>query len=93
MHAGPQHLLASIRESYWPISGRNLAKQVSRSCVQCFKVAPKTITPLMGNLPSSRVTIQLPFQVCGVDYAGPFLLKNYVYYQQISEIVFNLPSL
>lgn len=28
MHAGPQLLLASIKERYWPIGGRNLAKNV-----------------------------------------------------------------
>ncbi|KAJ8926576.1 hypothetical protein NQ314_021041 [Rhamnusium bicolor] len=31
LHAGPQHLLASLRERFWPLAGRNLA-QISSSC-------------------------------------------------------------
>lgn len=30
----------------------------------------------MGNLPKDRVTPSPPFQVCGVDYAGPFLTRD-----------------
>ncbi|XP_057659310.1 uncharacterized protein LOC130895779 [Diorhabda carinulata] len=30
----------------------------------------------MGNLPSSRITPSRPFSVSGVDYAGPFLLRD-----------------
>lgn len=33
-HAGPQLLLAHIRLTYWPLAGRNLAKQVIRNCVR-----------------------------------------------------------
>jgi len=27
LHAGPQALLASVREKYWPLGGRNIAKK------------------------------------------------------------------
>ena len=30
---------------------------------------------MKGQLSSARVTTSPPFSVCGVDYAGPFLLK------------------
>jgi hypothetical protein len=30
----------------------------------------------MGNLPSIRVTPSMPFSHCGVDYAGPILIKE-----------------
>lgn len=30
----------------------------------------------MGDLPADRVTLNLPFKICGVDYAGPVFLKN-----------------
>nr|CAI5837700.1 unnamed protein product [Callosobruchus analis] len=32
LHVCPQHLLASLREQFWPILGRNLAKKVVRQC-------------------------------------------------------------
>lgn len=34
-HAGPQHLLASIREKFWPIGGRCLARSTTKQCVIC----------------------------------------------------------
>lgn len=37
---------------------------------------PKTIHPLMGDLPSKRLASDFPFKVCGVDYAGPFYVKD-----------------
>lgn len=33
-HGGPLLLLSQIRQKYWPLGGRNLAKQVVNSCVR-----------------------------------------------------------
>ncbi|KAJ8971173.1 hypothetical protein NQ317_013368, partial [Molorchus minor] len=33
-HAGPQHLLASLREKYWIVAGRALAKKTVRECMK-----------------------------------------------------------
>lgn len=72
MHAGPQLLLSTIRETYWPLGGRNLARACCRQCVRCQRVKPRTIAPQMGNLPLSRLSpADYPFQNVGVDYAGP----------------------
>lgn len=76
LHAGPQALLFHIRESWWPISGRNLARQVMHQCVTCTRLKGRTLTPLMGNLPKERITPGFPFIRCGVDYAGPVLILN-----------------
>lgn len=73
-HAGPQLLLASIRDVYWPIGGRNLAKSCYRQCILCTRLKGQTISPIMGNLPQNRVIPNgFPFQSVGVDYAGPIL--------------------
>lgn len=69
-------MLASIREVYWPIAGRYTARQVISKCVTCFRNSPKTITPIMGELPQNRVTPSPPFNTSGVDYAGPFLIND-----------------
>lgn len=74
MHAGPQLLLASIRELYWPIGGRNLAKVCYHKCIRCNRMKGKTLTPLMGNLPEQRLNPGgYPFENVGIDYAGPIL--------------------
>lgn len=36
----------------------------------------KTLTPIMGNLPSERIEPGFPFIRCGVDYAGPIAVLN-----------------
>ncbi|XP_071053585.1 uncharacterized protein [Onthophagus taurus] len=76
LHTGPQHLLASIRERFWPIGGRNLSKKITRECTKCFRAKPRCPQPQMGNLPCQRVSPAPPFHTTGVDYVGPFMLKN-----------------
>lgn len=75
-HCGPQHLLASIRESYWPLAGRSLSKQIVHKCLKCFRFNPKMLKPIMGDLPEQRLNPNHPFDIVGVDYAGPFLIKS-----------------
>ncbi|XP_044746498.1 uncharacterized protein LOC123308039 [Coccinella septempunctata] len=76
LHAGPQLLLASIREQFWPISGRSIARQTVRNCVKCARYSTTSVQPIMGDLPAARVQQSLPFVKVGVDYAGPFLMKD-----------------
>lgn len=76
LHAGPQLLLAIIREFVWPINGRHLARRTFHNCYKCRRLQGKTMKPMMGNLPSQRVTPSFPFQTVGLDFAGPFLILN-----------------
>jgi hypothetical protein len=78
LHAGPQLLLSSVRERFWILGGRNLCKKTVHQCVRCFRASPKSSHPIMGNLPPSRIEPSPPFHVTGVDYAGPFLIKDRV---------------
>lgn len=76
LHCGPQALLYSIRNRYWPINGRTAARKIVRSCITCFRVKPHdSKPPVMGDLPNCRFTSNEVFNQVGVDYAGPFLLK------------------
>lgn len=75
-HAGPQAVLASLRESFWPIAGRNQVRGVIRKCVICYRAEPKPASIFMGELPMSRVTPSRAFLRVGVDYAGPFSIKD-----------------
>lgn len=76
MHAGPQTLLAIIRQNYWPVQGRNAVRGILRKCLVCFKISPAPGVQKMADLPASRVQPSRVFSVLGVDYAGPFLIKN-----------------
>ncbi|XP_075162888.1 uncharacterized protein LOC142235521 [Haematobia irritans] len=70
-HAGPRALVSLIQQQFWIINCRSLARQVVYSCIHCTKYKPKLLTQVMGNLPKDRVSGSRPFQVVGVDFAGP----------------------
>lgn len=76
LHAGPQLLLANIRQMYWPLGGRNLSKSIVKNCIKCFKHKCQTVQPTMGQLPSSRTHLKHPFLNSSVDYAGPVLIAD-----------------
>ncbi|XP_049886269.1 uncharacterized protein LOC126380933 isoform X1 [Pectinophora gossypiella] len=76
LHAGPQLLLATFRDQFWPLGGRTLARKVTRECVICTRFRGQTMEPLMGHLPEDRVTQNYPFQVSGMDFAGPLLISS-----------------
>lgn len=52
------------------IAGRNLARKVVHHCIICFRNKPK------GIIPYDRVSSAPAFHNAGVDYAGPFTLKD-----------------
>jgi hypothetical protein len=76
LHAGPQALLAAVRQNYWPLGARNLVRRIVHQCVICFKAKPKTNQQVMGSLPSQRTSPTRPFYNCGVDYCGPVHIKS-----------------
>jgi transposase InsO family protein len=77
-HAGPNLTLATLQREFWIVNGKNAVRKVTRSCVPCFRVSPKTANQLMGDLPSYRVNQDhiSPFLKVGVDYAGPVYIKQ-----------------
>ena len=77
LHGGVGMTMAGIREKYWIPKLRRLAKQVIRSCHGCKKFqAVAFANPPPGNLPQDRTQGNIPFQVIGVDYAGPILYRS-----------------
>lgn len=76
MHLGVNGTLYAIRENFWPIDGRLSVRKILNSCVKCFRDRPSQVSYIMGNLPKVRVTPSKPFENCGVDYCGPFYVKE-----------------
>ncbi|XP_062717001.1 uncharacterized protein LOC134292162 [Aedes albopictus] len=76
LHVGQNGLLAIVRQQFWPMNAKRTINRVLRKCVRCFRVKPRDVDLLMGDLPSFRVTVSHPFMRTGVDYAGPVLLKQ-----------------
>ncbi|XP_076660041.1 uncharacterized protein LOC143363331 [Halictus rubicundus] len=76
LHAGTQATLYAIRRRYWPIDGRSQVGKTIRNCVRCYRVQPPPTQYVMGDLPEARVTDSRPFANVGVDYCGPFFIKE-----------------
>ncbi|CAI6376545.1 unnamed protein product [Macrosiphum euphorbiae] len=76
MHAGPQHLLASLQRRYWIFGGRNAVRLHTHKCMKCYRWKIKAATQLMGSLPAARVNPSPAFHVTGLDYAGPISIRH-----------------
>ncbi|XP_071043466.1 uncharacterized protein [Parasteatoda tepidariorum] len=76
LHAGPQLLLATLREKFWILSARDAVRRVVRTCIPCFRNRPRLAEQIMGDLPESRVCPSSIFQRTGLDFAGPFLIRS-----------------
>ncbi|XP_050534987.1 uncharacterized protein LOC126902008 [Daktulosphaira vitifoliae] len=75
-HSGPQTVLASIRQRYWPLNARNTIRGIIFKCLRCFRQRPIMVQPIMGDLPSDRVEPSRAFKISGVDFWGPVMLKS-----------------
>jgi hypothetical protein len=53
IHAGPQLLIASLRERYWIPRIRNLVKTVIHQCLICHRFKVQASQQIMGELPST----------------------------------------
>ena len=62
-HSGFQAILVTLRNQYWIIGGRKLAKRVKRFCIQCQKQDAKACDGPFAPLPSLRVQKSPPFYV------------------------------
>ncbi|CAH2096333.1 unnamed protein product [Euphydryas editha] len=76
LHAGPQLILYTLRETWWILSARGLVRKIVRQCVTCSRFNNRIPKPIMGNLPSERLDAGFPFERTGVDYAGPIMIMN-----------------
>ena len=66
-----------VGETYWIPRLCQLTKKVIRKCCGCKRFqAAAFANPPTGNLPGERTEGSIPFQVTGVDFAGPINYKQ-----------------
>ena len=70
-HAGVSAMISSLRNQFWILGVRRLAKRVKRECVHCKRQDSSPCQQPMSPLPDLRVTQSFPFAVTGLDHAGP----------------------
>ena len=75
MHAGPKHVLGTLRQRYWILQGLQEVTNIVKKCITCQKAFKAPLTQKMAPLPAARVTPGQPFQDTGLDLMGPFGVK------------------
>ena len=75
-HAGPQLLIASLRDTIWIPRIRNTVRSVINQCLICYRYKQQASQQLMGELPSTRVQPARAFNTIGIDYAGPIVIRK-----------------
>ena len=74
-HAGVDQTLAELRQMYWVPQGRQVIRNILRTCVRCRMIlaAPYPVLA-QPQLPGFRVETAGCFHNAGVDFAGPLVI-------------------
>ena len=76
-HGSIRYTFSYVREGFWLQKSSSLIKRVIKSCLKCTKSNAKCEQQLMADLPDARLQIfEPPFAHSGVDYFGPYLVKQ-----------------
>ena len=76
-HSGTSHTWASMREKFWIVKGGSAVRHVIGQCIACRKRNTKVGEQFMADLPSCRLqSFERPFYNIGIDYFGPFMIKQ-----------------
>ena len=77
LHSGINATVAAILQNYWIPSVKQQVKSFIKGCVICRRThGPSYFVPDPPPLPQFRAIALHPFEVTGVDFAGPFLVKT-----------------
>ncbi|XP_061707831.1 uncharacterized protein LOC133518217 [Cydia pomonella] len=73
MHPGIQTLHNLLAQHFWIMCPKRAIYAVVSKCMKCFRVRPPGApAPLMGDLPSYRISKLKAFSSAAVDFGGPF---------------------
>lgn len=81
-HAGIKTTVYCLRQRFWILDACNQTRKIIRNCIRCCRYAANAIKYKMGNLPAPRVREAIPFAHTGIDFAGPFYIKEKKYRNQ-----------
>lgn len=92
-HLGRETVLCKLRRRYHVIGGNSLVRKILNSCISCRKLQSKPLEQIMGELPSDRVTSDIPaFTKVGIDYFGPFYVSYFRKSQKRYGVIFSCMS-
>ena len=75
-HVGARIVLSKLRDEFWILRARQTIKRFLHTCLPC-KIAKNPFGREKEDpLPADRVTAAKPFQVTGMDFAGPLYVQR-----------------
>ncbi|XP_050338954.1 uncharacterized protein LOC126765282 [Bactrocera neohumeralis] len=77
LHGGNQLVLRLMRSEFWIPKLKTLIKSTIHQCKTCVLHKKRNTTQIMAALPAERTTLTRPFAATGIDFAGPYDIKNY----------------
>jgi len=75
-HSGTRLLMSVLSRQFWILSARRIIGNVIKNCSICVRMAAVNVQPVMADLPQCRVSQCRPFARVGIDFAGPFLIRE-----------------
>ena len=70
-------MVTTLRDNYWILGLRRLAKTVKRRCIACQRQDSRAEEQPVPPLPELRVKEATPFSVVGIDHAGPLYCSDF----------------
>ena len=78
LHRAVAETLARSRRSVWIVRGKQVAKKVCSSCMECRKLKQVALGQQMASLCPESSTVCPPWTYVSLDYAGPVIIKGEV---------------
>lgn len=76
LHGGTRLTVATARQKYWILGIRDTARRIIHWCIKCVRWRAQTSTQIMQDLVPSRCRPSSPFENIGIDYAGPYQVRD-----------------
>ena len=75
-HSGRGITLVALRSKYWIINANSVVRHFISKCVTRRRLRAVISEQKMADLPKERLSPAPPFTYCGVDFFGPFFIKE-----------------
>uniref|UniRef100_L7LXX7 Putative tick transposon n=1 Tax=Rhipicephalus pulchellus TaxID=72859 RepID=L7LXX7_RHIPC len=89
LHGGVGATLAEIRARFWVVRARQAVKRAIGKCLTCARFRAKATSAPVAPLPCDRVRNSRPFEITGVDFAGPMFVKDHGGAKKVYIVLFS----